>query len=105
MPAGGHNIDTIRIDAGIEDVEEFKSIVNQLGNKILLEEDINKHISNDWFKTKKQQSITNKLGYKNSKYNIASTLVSYPSDLWTKDDIEKATKKASERILRFIFGK
>ena len=104
MPASGHNIETIRIDAGIENVEEFKAIVNQLGNKILLEEDINKHISNDWFKTKKQQTIDNKLGYKNSKYNIACSLINYSSDLWTKDDIEKATNKATCRILKFIFG-
>ncbi len=43
MPASGHNIDAIRIDAGMTK-EEFDDMVNLLGNKILLEEDINKYI-------------------------------------------------------------
>lgn len=103
MPASGHNIETIRKDSGIETKQEFDSIVNRLGNKILLEENINKSISNEWFKTKKQSSVNDKTGYKDSKYNIAKTLVSYSSDLWTVNDIEKATNKAADRIIDFIF--
>ena len=45
MPMSGKNQVSIREDAGIEDEEEFKKTVNLLGNKILLEEDINKSIS------------------------------------------------------------
>jgi hypothetical protein len=30
--------------------------------------------------------------------------VDYPNDLWTKDDIEKATNKVASRICNFIFG-
>lgn len=105
MPASGRNITTIREDAGIIDKDEFNSIVNKLGNKILLEEDINKSISNDWFKTKKQNSINYKSGYKDSKYNIAVALTIYPNDTWTNVDIETATKKAVERIVKFIFNK
>ena len=78
-------------------------IVNLLGNKILLEEDINKSISNDWFKTKKQKSVNDKTGYKDSRYNIARALVNFPGDLWTKKDIEEATIKVAERITEFIF--
>jgi len=104
MPASGHNIETIRQDAGIKTKDEFVSLANKLGNKILLEEDINKSISNDWFKTKKQKSITDKTGYKDSKYNIARALVNYPKDKWTKDDIDDATLKVIERIVNFIFG-
>ena len=104
MPASGHNIETIRQDAGIVTREEFASVVNLLGNKILLEEDINKSISNDWFKTKKQKSVKEKTGYKDSKYNIARALVDFPRDLWTKKDIEDATLKVAERISNFIFG-
>lgn len=104
MPASGHNIETIRQDAGIETREEFANVVNLLGNKILLEEDINKSISNDWFKTKKQKSVKEKTGYKDSKYNIARALVDFPRDLWTKKDIEDATLKVAERISNFIFG-
>jgi HEPN domain-containing protein len=105
MPASGNNISTIREDARISDKEEFFMIVNKLGNKILLEEKINKSIGNEWFKTKKQTSINNKSGYKDSKYAIAVALTSYPSDIWTKDDIDTATNKGIERIVDFIFDK
>lgn len=105
MPASGKNITIIRQDAGIPDKEEFNSIVNKLGNKILLEEDINKSIGNEWFKTKKQNSIKSKSGYKDSKYAIAAALTNYYKDTWTKDDIDIATKKAVERIVKFIFSK
>lgn len=105
MPASGHNIDVIRVDAGIESQEEFTQIVNKLGNKILLEENINKSISNEWFKTKKQKSITDKSGYKDSRYNIAKSLVDYKTDVWTQDDINRATEKVANRIVKFIFAK
>ena len=104
MPGSGRNIDAIRGDAGIETKEDFASFVNQLGNKILLEEDINKSISNDWFRTKKQKTVEEKKGYKNSKYGIALKLVEYPSDTWKKEDIAAATEKVVSRIIRFIFG-
>ena len=104
MPASGRNIDLIRKDAGIADKEEFKSLVNKLGNKMLLEEKINKSISNEWFKSKKQTSINDKSGYKDSRYQIALSLTNYPKDTWTKEDIEDATLKAAERISNFIFN-
>ncbi|HEY9188840.1 MAG TPA: DUF262 domain-containing HNH endonuclease family protein [Ignavibacteria bacterium] len=104
IPLSGRNISVIQKDAGITEPEEFKNIVNQLGNKILLEEDINKSISNEWFKTKKQTSVKDKTGYKDSVYTIAQSLTSYPKDVWKKEDVEEATTKATERILQFIFN-
>jgi hypothetical protein len=103
MPASGRNIDTIRQDAGIADKDEFNNLVNKLGNKILLEDDINKSIGNEWFKTKKQTSILNKSGYKDSKYAIAVALTNYPNDKWEKEDIKTAMDKVAERIGTFIF--
>jgi hypothetical protein len=103
MPASGRNIETIRQDAGIADKDEFSNFVNKLGNKILLEEDINKSIGNEWFKTKKQTSIWNKSGYKDSRYAIAVALTNCPEDKWEKDDITTAMEKAAERIGAFIF--
>ncbi len=103
MPASGHNIDAIRVDAGMSK-EEFDDMVNLLGNKILLEEDINKHIGMDWFKTKKGTLVQGKKGYVGSRFGIASALSSYPSDKWGKLDIEKANEKTAERISRFIFN-
>lgn len=105
MPASGHNIDSIREDAGIATKEDFDNIVNLLGNKILLEEDINKTIGRDWFKTKKGTSIQDKKGYRGSKFGIAKALSDYHSCLWTKEDIEKANEKAATRICNFIFSK
>ena len=104
MPASGRNIDTIRLDAGIQTKEEFANIVNKLGNKILLEDAINQSISNEWFRSKKQNSIVQKSGYKDSSYHIANALTAYPNDNWTKEDIETATNKAAKRILDFIFA-
>lgn len=104
MPSSGRNLTTIQRDANIATKEEFNSIVNKLGNKILLEEDINKSIGNEWFKTKKQNSINTKSGYKDSRYGIALALTAYPKDTWTKDDIDTATTKAAERIVKFIFN-
>lgn len=103
MPASGHNIETIRDDAEMNK-EEFYDMVNLLGNKILLEEDINKHISNDWFKTKKGKLVQDKLGYVGSRFGIASALSNYPSEQWGKKDIEAANQKAAERICNFIFN-
>ncbi|MDR7695327.1 HNH endonuclease family protein [Riemerella anatipestifer] len=105
MPASGRNITTIQQDANIADREEFASVVNRLGNKILLEENINKSISNEWFKTKKQSSIITKSGYKDSKYAIAQALTTYYKDTWTKEDIAEATQKATDRIVKFVFNK
>lgn len=52
MPYSGNNLQEIRKDAEIDSEEEFHSIVNKLGNKILLEEKINRTIGNEWFRTK-----------------------------------------------------
>lgn len=105
MPASGRNIDTIRQDANIADIDEFKSLVNKIGNKILLEGDVNKSIGKDWFKTKKQNTIGDRKGYKDSKYTIAKSLVDYSKDQWEKDDILTATDEAVARISDFIFAK
>ncbi len=106
MPASGHDIDTIRNDAQMSK-EEFDDMVNLLGNKILLEEDINKSIGRNWFQTKKGTQVKDKKGYLGSSFGLAQTLADYPSGKWGKDDIQKATEKAAKRICRFasIFKK
>ena len=108
MPYSGNNLQEIRKDAEIDSEEEFYGVVNKLGNKILLEEKINRAIGNEWFRTKVSTKLENKTGYIDSKYPIARALVSkYQSankPYWKKDDIMSATDKASDRIVRFIFG-
>ncbi|SFP96194.1 Protein of unknown function [Lachnospiraceae bacterium XBB1006] len=107
MPNSGKNISEIRADAEIENEEEFRGIVNKLGNKILLEEKINRAIGNEWFRTKVSTKLKDKTGYVDSSYPIASTLVSKYEEInkpfWKKDDIYDATEKAAERIVKFIF--
>ena len=108
MPYSGNNLQEIRKDAEIDSEEEFYDVVNKLGNKILLEEKINRAIGNEWFRTKVSTKLENKTGYIDSKYPISRALVSkYQSankPYWKKDDIMSATDKASDRIVRFIFG-
>ena len=102
MPESGKNIIAIRTDAGMDEAT-FILYVNKLGNKILLEQTINGSISNDWFRVKKQNLVKDKRGYKDSIFPIAQSLVNYSSDRWTKDDIDAATEKAAQRIVKFIF--
>ena len=102
MPESGKNIIAIRTDAEMDE-ETFNQYVNKLGNKILLEQPINGSLSNDWFRVKKQNSVKEKRGYKDSVFPIAQCLVSYPSDRWTKEDINAATEKAAKRIVKFLF--
>jgi uncharacterized protein with ParB-like and HNH nuclease domain len=104
MPASGHNIESVRENAKLGK-EDFENLVNLLGNKILLEEDINKHIGMDWFQTKKGRTIQDKKGYNGSNFGIATALSTYPSNCWLKEDIEKANDKATSRICNFIFNK
>lgn len=97
----------IRKDAGIESEEEFYSIVNKLGNKILLEQKINRSIGNEWFRTKVSTKLGDKTGYIDSNYPVAKELVEkYKNDskpYWKKEDIKLATEKVSDRIIKFIF--
>lgn len=108
MPYSGGNLQEIRKDAGIDNEDEFRDIVNKLGNKILLEENINRAIGNEWFRTKVSTKLENKTGYIDSKYPLARALVSQYQNTnkpyWKKEDILSATEKASNRIVKFIFG-
>ena len=109
MPQSGANIDVIRKDAQIESKDEFDDFVNKLGNKVLLEEKINRTIGNKWFRTKVSTKLADKTGYIDSNYPIASDLVKkYANNTkpyWCKKDIEDATNAAADRIVAFIFGK
>lgn len=104
MPQSGANIDEIRKDAHLENKEDFDNTVNKLGNKIVLEEKINRAIGNQWFRTK----VSTKNGYINSCYPFAKALVeenkSISNPYWCKNDIDDATEKASNRIIKFIFN-
>ena len=108
MPSSGKNLPQIRLDAGISDHNEFSDLVNKLGNKLLLEEDINRSIGNEWFRTKIQTSVANKSGYENSKYAIPTALVEAYKDTlkpyWLKEDIISVTEKIAKRISRYIFN-
>ena len=108
MPDSGKNLQEIRKDANIQSEDEFKGIVNKIGNKIVLEEKINRSIGNEWFRTKVSTKLDDKTGYVDSVFPIAQYLVSkYKSEnkpYWRKEDIIQATNEAKDRILKFIFG-
>ena len=108
MPYSGYNLQEIRKDAEIDSEDEFYGTVNKLGNKIILEEKINRAIGNEWFRTKVSTELENKTGYINSEYPLAQALVAQyrcaDKPYWKKSDINKATDKACKRIVRFIFG-
>lgn len=107
MPSSGRNIDAIREYAGISDKEEFKSVANKIGNKILLEYQINRSIGDEWFKQKISNTIVKKQGYKNSSFPFAQHLVEKFSNVkqpkWGRSEIDIYTSKASERIIKFLF--
>lgn len=108
MPQSGKNIDAIRQDADLNNLDEFKEYVEKVGNKIILEEKINKSIGNEWFRSKIQNSVTTKTGYKDSVYPFAKFLVNKYEDTdkpyWRKEDIKNRTDESVERITKFIFG-
>ena len=108
MPSSGKNLAHVQQDADISDADEFKSLVNKLGNKILLEQDINRHIGDAWFRTKIQFSIDDKKGYRDSRYAIAAALAERYKEAdkpyWKKEDISLMTTKIAQRIAYFIFG-
>ena len=103
MPQSGLNRENIMSDAGLESQEEFRDYAEKLGNKILLESEINRGIGDAWFRTKRENTITSGHGYIGSKFPIAKSLVNYVNDTWIKTDIEMATEKAAKRIADFIF--
>jgi len=103
MPKSGLNRENIMSDAGLESQEEFRDYAERIGNKILLEADINRSIQDSWFRSKRKNTITSGHGYIGSKFPIAKSLVNYLNDTWTKTDIEAATEKAATRIADFIF--
>lgn len=98
MPNSGMKKGAVRYDAKISQNDDFSDYVNMLGNKILLEETLNKAIGDCSFGAKKIN------GYKESKYALPRALSNLSKDQWTIDDIKKATENADERILKFIFG-
>ena len=103
MPQSGINREHIMYDIGVNDQDEFREYAEKLGNKILLESEINRGIGDAWFRTKKENHITKGNGYIGSKFPIAKSLVTYAKDTWTKEDIDLATEKAADRIADFIF--
>lgn len=107
MPKSGKNIAQIREDAGIIEAEEFLEVVNKLGNKILLEENINRSIGNAWFRSKIQNSVKDKKGYKDSSFALTKRIISdfgnHENPLWTVEDIEEKNDKTAKRIADFIF--
>ena len=67
MPKSGINREHIMHDIGVDDPDEFREYAEKLGNKILLEAEINRGIGDAWFRTKKENHISKGNGYIGSK--------------------------------------
>lgn len=108
MPRSGQKIESICEDAKISNMDEFLEIFNKLGNKILLEENINRSIGNTWFRSKIQKSIKEKKGYKDSIFVLPNNIIAEYKDKenpeWTKNDINNKTEEIADRITNFIFS-
>ena len=67
-----------------------------------------KLVSMERISLKGSKDVNEKTSYKDSSYPIARMFVKdYQNSnkpYWTKEDINKATEQASERILNFIFS-
>lgn len=73
----------------------------------MLEEDINRSIGNSWFRSKIQNSIKERKGYKDSIFAIVKQIIkefeNQANPLWTIQDIEKRTNIEAKKITDFIF--
>ena len=107
MPMSGKNLEEIRKDAKIYSKEEFESVVNKVGNKVLLEENINRSLGNAWFRTKIQSSVKERKGYKDSQfYSVQNLLEQFKGVInpeWTIDEIMAKTEENADMITNFIF--
>lgn len=107
MPRSGRNLEQIRKDAGLNELEEFLDTVNKLGNKILLEENINRALGNDWFSSKLKSSIKEKKGYRDSVFCVPVKIVErFETDekpLWTGDEINGRNEIIADEIVEFVF--
>ncbi len=107
MPMSGKNLEEIRKDAKIYSKEEFESVVNKVGNKVLLEENINRSLGNAWFRTKIQSSVKERKGYKDSQfYSVQNLLEQFKEEAnpeWTIDEIMAKTEENADMITNFIF--
>lgn len=107
MPRSGRNLEQIRKDAGLNELEEFLDTVNKLGNKILLEENINRALGNDWFSSKLKSSVKEKKGYRDSVFcvpvKIVESFETVDKPLWTGDEINRRNEIIADEIVEFIF--
>ena len=85
-------IPEIRKDALIANEEEFYRTANKLGNKILLEEKINRSIGNEWFRTKISTTLKEKTGF-----DVDAALKHIEED---KEDTQTTILKTSERRVK-----
>lgn len=73
----------------------------------MLEEDINRSIGNAWFRSKIQNSVKERKGYKDSIFALAKQIIkefeNQANPLWTIQDIEKRNKAEAKKITDFIF--
>jgi uncharacterized protein with ParB-like and HNH nuclease domain len=69
--------------------------LDRFGNKIVFEKKLNIQAGNGYFGKKKEK-------YKTSKITVVLELSNYPSNDWTKDDIEKREGEFKDRLMTYF---
>lgn len=106
LPSSGKDLSTIRTQASFTSQSDFEEDKDSLGNKILLELNLNRKIGNAMLNEKINGSHTHlEDGYKNSKYPIAQAIAKVDKNIWSENNIEDATEKSANRIVNFIFSR
>lgn len=77
------------------DRKEAKEFLEHIGNKMWLEKKINIQAGNGYFGQKKEK-------YRESNFEEAKELASYPKDDWLKDDIIERGNDIYQRLLKFF---
>ena len=77
------------------DKESHAEYLNNIGNLVPLEKEINAGASNEFFSYRKGK-------YRDSKVRDAVDLSEYDSEQWTKDDIEERQRQVLKRLKKFF---
>lgn len=95
MPMSVYKSGVMYSTYGFGDNEELHSYVGLLGNKIVLEEKLNKEIGNYPFGQKRTY-------YKTSNCALANTMSEHSEEVWKKECIEHHQQEVIQRLLTFI---
>lgn len=90
------NIEHIRPQKAVSKFGEDKEVIEEIGNKVLLEKKLNIRATDDKFEFKKEKS------YKKSKIKTAFNLTKINNESWEKNDIKNRTNELIKKIKEIL---